>query len=413
MEGGLVATPHRSEGPRGPRLILQRRLGLALGVLLAATLGFAARADAFVYWSNGNGAQTFGSIGRANLDGTAVDQEFITGTLGDVTVDGAHVYWSNGYTRTIGRANLDGSGVDNSFITYLPSGYIANQPTAVAVDGAHVYWVDTKATMDCLSCPVVRTDTIWRANLDGTGAAPLIGDVPNSPVADLAVDAAHIYWTASNNTIARAGLDGTGIEQNFISMESDGSLYHGIAIDAASIYWTGDNGSIGRANLDGSGADSGFITGASHPQSVAVGGGHLYWTNDTSIGRANLDGSGITQRLVTGRHPVTAMAADALGPPPSNEFRFGKTKTNRKGVGKLTVKVVGPGEVSLARTGRVKGQRKRAAQSGELKLTIEAEGRAKKRLKKMGRAKVKAKVTYTPDGGTSKTKSKKITLVRR
>ena len=67
-----------------------------------------------IYWTNDNGT----TIGRANLDGTGVDQSFITGTdpIG-VAVDGHYVYWTNATAGTIGRANLDGTGVNQSFIT--------------------------------------------------------------------------------------------------------------------------------------------------------------------------------------------------------------------------------------------------------------------------------------------------------
>jgi hypothetical protein len=70
-----------------------------------------------VYWTNSLGAR----LGRANLDGTAVDPSFI-GTRGEpfgVAVDAGHVYWNGGAGAdrgTIGRANLNGSGVDHRFI---------------------------------------------------------------------------------------------------------------------------------------------------------------------------------------------------------------------------------------------------------------------------------------------------------
>ena len=68
-----------------------------------------------------------GTIGRANLDGSGVDQSFITGAQVGVAVDSQHVYWTNSSSDAIGRANLDGSGVDQSFITGAQVG--------VAVDG--------------------------------------------------------------------------------------------------------------------------------------------------------------------------------------------------------------------------------------------------------------------------------------
>src|SRR5436309_15265364 len=82
--------------------------------------------DWAVEWS-GEGS---GTIGRANLDGTGVNQSFITGgkiTPTGVAVDGAHVYWANYVGNTIGRADGDGTGVNQSCIA-------ANSPLGVAVD---------------------------------------------------------------------------------------------------------------------------------------------------------------------------------------------------------------------------------------------------------------------------------------
>ena len=45
-----------------------------------------------------------------------------------------------------------------------------------------------------------------------------------------------------------------------------------MAVDDAHVYWTNFNsGAIGRANLDGSGVNQSFITGASGPSGVALG----------------------------------------------------------------------------------------------------------------------------------------------
>ena len=124
------------------RPTLARRAALILATLAVATLALAARADAFVYWTTGSS----GTIGRANLDGTGVNQSFITGvgTSPDgVAVDGAHVYWTNFDTDAIGRANLDGTGVNQSFIAGANCG--SSPIYGVAVDGAHVYWAQRPA----------------------------------------------------------------------------------------------------------------------------------------------------------------------------------------------------------------------------------------------------------------------------
>jgi virginiamycin B lyase len=120
-------------------------------VLLAACSGGSssspgAHVSAYVYWANSNNS----TIGRANLNGTGVNQRFITGVSPRmVAVTSRYVYWASG-TSTIGRANLNGSGVNQRFITG------ANRPDALVIDSKYVYWANW------------GNGTIGRANLDGT-----------------------------------------------------------------------------------------------------------------------------------------------------------------------------------------------------------------------------------------------------
>ena len=74
--------------------------------------------------------------------------------------------------------------------------------------------------------------------------------------------------------IARANLDGTGVNGRFVT----GTDPWGLTVDASHVYWT-DGGSsypysdagIGRANLDGSGVDQNFINSPRYrPSDVAV-----------------------------------------------------------------------------------------------------------------------------------------------
>ena len=73
----------------------------------------------------------------------------------------------------------------------------------------------------------------------------------------------------------------------------------------------------------------------------------------------------------------------------------------------------GPGGLVLRKTGKVKRASKTAAAAGAVKLTVKARGRARERLDDAGEVKVRAKVTFTPTGGTAKTKAKKIKLIKR
>lgn len=101
-----------------------------------------------VYWANGPtvpGAVRGTTIGRASIDGSeaSVDNQFITGlTLfaggaspSSVAVDKNFVYWTNApgvglVTGSIGRASLDGTGVNPNFV---PGVF---DPFAVDVDAA-------------------------------------------------------------------------------------------------------------------------------------------------------------------------------------------------------------------------------------------------------------------------------------
>jgi hypothetical protein len=113
--------------------------------------------------------------------------------------------------------------------------------------------------------------------------------------------------------------------------------------------------------------------------------------------------------------PVAASAAQ-----PSNRFRFGKLKRNKKkGTAKLIVIVPGPGRVALARTKALKGAAKTARKAGNVTLPIKLRGKAKGKLTRftgkrgVGRVKVKARVTFTPTGGAALTLTRRLTLVKR
>jgi hypothetical protein len=54
---------------------------------------------------------------------------------------------------------------------------------------------------------------------------------------------------------------------------------------------------------------------------------------------------------------------------------------------------------------------KTARRAGNVVLTVKPTGKTASRLATAGRAKVTARITFTPTGGTSSTKSKKLTLL--
>jgi len=141
-------------------------------------------------------------MGRARLDGTGVNQRFITGanSMGSIAIAGDYIYWTNLEDVTIGRARLDGSEVDQAYIT------CTSRAGGIASDGQYLYWSN------------IDTDTIGRVKLDGTEMnATLISGVANTPVA-IAVSGGYIYWGGyTGQMIGRAKLDGTELNASFIT----------------------------------------------------------------------------------------------------------------------------------------------------------------------------------------------------
>jgi stage V sporulation protein SpoVS len=265
---------------------------MVVAVVLALTL--APPAEAFIYWTD----TSLDAIGRGNVDGTGVNQSFISGAEEPtgLAIDAGHIYWTNRTADTIGRANLDGTGVNQNFIVNLAN------PSGLAVDGAHIYWGNATPSFK----------SIGRANIDGSGADPEFITGPGAttlewPAFGVAVNGTHIYWTVSalGGPISRANIDGGSPSYSFIPSNGPTAL----ALDTAHVYWTTffDDG-IGRANLSGTGSTP-FGSGGT-PMGIAVDDAHVYWgnTDDGTIGRSNLNGSGVDQSF---------MSAASAGSPPS------------------------------------------------------------------------------------------------
>jgi hypothetical protein len=103
---------------------------------------------------------------------------------------------------------------------------------------------------------------------------------------------------------------------------------------------------------------------------------------------------------------------------PPNTFTFGRVTLNkRNGTAKLPVAVLDAGNLTLAGKGivpihKAKSSHK-AVTAGTTKLKVKAKGKAARTLKKKGKVRVTAKVTFTPTGGTARTQTKRIKLVRK
>jgi hypothetical protein len=76
-----------------------------------------------------------------------------------VAVNANHIYWTYYDGDSIGRANLNGTGADPEFITLPPEA----GPDGIALSSNHVYWANYGSG-----------DSIGRANLDGSDAANIL-----------------------------------------------------------------------------------------------------------------------------------------------------------------------------------------------------------------------------------------------
>ena len=215
---------------------------------------------------------------------------------------GGQLYWANISSNTIGKANLDGTHVDQTFVKG------ANGPSDVVVYDQHIYWANASGCTESGSC----NGSIARSNLNGTGVNESF--IPTDTAYGVAVYGNSIYWSNfGTGTVGRANLNGTHVNQSFITGASSPD---GVVVDGRYIYWSNNgSGTIGRANLDGSGVNQSFITGASSPEGIAINGQHIYWVNhnSASIGRATLAGTGVDQTFVknAGAWP-TRVAVGAL-----------------------------------------------------------------------------------------------------
>jgi hypothetical protein len=142
---------------------------------------------------------------------------------------------------------------------------------------------------------------------------------------------------------------------------------------------------------------------------------------DPLLGSSDLEGAARSQPSCIGGMPVPDIGAYEFAPTaacpkpsvPSNQFKFGKLKRNKKkGTASLAILVPGPGSVAL--DGKGIGKQHAAPHGVEtVKLAVKCRKAACGRLRAQGRLKVRVAVTYAPVGGEPSTRSKTVKLILR
>jgi hypothetical protein len=240
------------------------------------------------------------SVARVSTDGTALALSVVSSTVSvyGVAVDSVRgkVYFTSHTGDRLGRANLDGTGLEANFIP-ITTGAGA---TGLAIDlvNSHLYWAQAYAP---------NGGGIMRANLDGTGVTQVLSGFN---VYDIALNVAgnKIYYAGDFSfSIGRCDLNGANNNRTWLANVGGVSGVvngmSGLAVDLTNgkLYWSRSNG-IGQANLDGGSIVNPFITLTNGSVDIVADpvNGKLFWTRGGgAVGCANLN-----ERERSSRHRV-------------------------------------------------------------------------------------------------------------
>src|SRR5215469_15272230 len=179
----------------------------------------------------------------------------------------AYVYWTNTDNGTVGRATITGTGVNQTFIPSITGGAVGG--AGMTVNGSYIYWTGANGG---------TATTIARANLNGTNVIRNFITGAHNPCG-VAVSSSYIYWAGDVGTsIGRANLNGTNVDQNFITT---GNGVCGVAVTSSYIYWANyRTAEIGRASINGTGVNLDFIRGSG--AGIAIEGNYIYFTTSSN-----------------------------------------------------------------------------------------------------------------------------------
>ncbi|HEY6653464.1 MAG TPA: hypothetical protein VI028_05015 [Solirubrobacterales bacterium] len=394
-----------------------------LAALCAASALLIAAPEAqgnFVYWTSGSPNS---GIARAKLNGTALNPAFITGLNSPhgVATDSKFIYWTQGdaTTGSIGRANLDGTDANPDFIPHSAG---VSDPSGIALTPNAVYWQNGGGT-------------IGRANIDGSAPNPGFIATTNSSCG-LAADSNFLYFLNNGGTqIGRATLDGASVAPDFASIPE---AFCGLSVDYNYLYWGSDSGNtVGVVPVVGGPAQADYIdagTTGGGPSGVAVNSQFIFWGNyDTgAIARANLNGAAPKLALIPEAGVTGPADASQLTAAPANKITVNSvTSIRKKGTATIQARVPGPGLVTLDETNSAPDVGASAAAVEQVsmslpraevfELTVKPTGKTARKLKKRVLKKGKGRVTvsvfihFVPAtvAGVPNTEQVAVTLIKK
>lgn len=352
--------------------------------------GLAANSE-FLYWGHPEGE---GTIARARLDGSDFEPAFIdpAGPLipYGVVADENHVYWANSMNDSIGRADVGGCAIEEEFIA-------GAHPAGVAVDGRYIYWGRA-----------FPPEAIGRADLDGSdiqsgfvpGASAAFGLATDTAPATLATDASPGVSLGGtiHGTAVLTGADAPTGTITFDLYGPEGEVCGAAPLSTSTVSVSG-NGSYESAGFKPT------QTGTYRWQAS-------YSGDPGNDPLAGVRSGTVTVKPAAAPAPLRpALTAPASSTPWLALYVGKRDRDRRAGKTGVTVGVSGPGELTLSGK-HVKGVTSHVSGTGRTKLAISPTGALARRLEHHA-ARTKLRIAFTPTGETTLVKQAWVRLARR